>query len=127
LVREGHRVAGARIGVLGLTFKENCPDLRNSKVVDIIGELKEYCCDVLVHDPLADGEEAVEEYGITLCDTSDLRDCQAIILAVPHTHYLQLSMQDFAGMLDDRGTLVDIKSVLDRSELESAGIRYWRL
>ena len=65
LVKHGHRVSGAKVAVLGLTFKENCPDLRNSRVVDIIAELQEYCCDVLVHDPLADPEEAQAEYGIT--------------------------------------------------------------
>lgn len=127
LVREGHRVSGARIAVLGLTFKENCPDLRNSKVVDIIAELNEYCCDVLVHDPLADPEEAVEEYGITLCDQDSLTSCQAVILAVPHAQYLALPMAEFEAMLDESGTLVDIKSVLDRTQLSEAGIRYWRV
>jgi len=127
LVREGHRVAGARIAVLGLTFKENCPDLRNSKVVDIIAELDEYCCDVMVHDPLADKEEAVEEYGITLCDRDALTNCQAVILAVPHTEYLELSTEQYASMLDKAGTLVDIKSVLDRGALAQANINYWRV
>jgi len=127
LVRHGHRVSGAKIGLLGLTFKENCPDLRNSRVVDIITELNEYCCDVLVHDPLAEASEAQEEYGISLCDMSQLVDCQAIILAVPHAQYLAMSVSDFASMMDEGATLVDIKSVLDREELSAAGLNVWRI
>lgn len=127
LVRSGHRVSGARIAVLGLTFKENCPDLRNSRVVDIVTELQDYCCDVLVHDPMADPAEALEEYGITLADASELRGCQAVLLAVPHAQYLALAIDDFAAMMDDGATLVDIKSVLDRSALEAAGLPYWRV
>lgn len=127
LVRDGHRIAGAKIAVMGLTFKENCPDLRNSKVVDIIAELNEYCCDVKVHDPLADSAEAVAEYGIELVSFDELRDCQAVILAVPHAQYLNLSMDDFAQMLDVKGTLVDIKSVLSRELIQQAGLKVWRV
>lgn len=127
LVRGGHPVNGAKVAVLGLTFKENCPDLRNSKVVDIIDELNEYCCDVLVHDPLADHAEAMEEYGITLCDSEALVDCQAVILAVPHKEYLALGMDDFSRMMDEGATLIDIKSVVDRQALEAAGLQVWRV
>jgi UDP-N-acetyl-D-galactosamine dehydrogenase len=127
LVRGGHRVSGARIAVLGLTFKENCPDLRNSKVVDIVRELQDYCCDVLVHDPLADTSEAQHEYGIVLSEAAELRNCQAVILAVPHAEYLAMSIDDFAAMMDRGATLVDIKSVLDRSALDAAGLPHWRL
>jgi UDP-N-acetyl-D-galactosamine dehydrogenase len=127
LVQHGHRVSNAKIALLGLTFKENCPDLRNSRVVDIIVELKEYCCDVLVHDPLADAHEAMEEYGIALCKWEELRDCQAVILAVPHAHYLKLSVEDFGAMMDTGASLIDIKSVLDRGALEAASIDVWRL
>ncbi|MCB1706692.1 MAG: nucleotide sugar dehydrogenase [Halioglobus sp.] len=127
LVQHGHRVSGAKVAVLGLTFKENCPDLRNSKVVDIIDELREYCCDVVIHDPLADPAEAQAEYGITLCDRQDLKNCQAVILAVPHAQYLQESVSAFAAMMDEGATLIDIKCVLDRKELEAAGLNVWRL
>ncbi len=127
LVQHGHRVSGAKIAVLGLTFKENCPDLRNSKVVDIIDELREYCCDVLVHDPLADPAEAQAEYGITLCDWQALRSCQAVILAVPHKQYLQTSVADFGAMMDEGATLIDIKCVLDREALAAAKLNVWRL
>lgn len=127
LTRAGHRVSEARVAVLGLTFKENCPDLRNSRVIDIIEELREYSCTVLVHDPLAEPKEALAEYGIELCDRQDLRDCQAVILAVPHAQYLKLGPEDFGAMMDDKGTLIDIKSVLDRSELKKAKLQFWRL
>jgi UDP-N-acetyl-D-galactosamine dehydrogenase len=127
LVQHGHRVSGAKVAVLGLTFKENCPDLRNSKVVDIIDELREYCCEILVHDPLAEPAEAQAEYGITLCDWQDLRSCQAVILAVPHAQYLQASVSEFAAMMDKDATLIDIKCVLDRRELEAAKLNVWRL
>jgi UDP-N-acetyl-D-galactosamine dehydrogenase len=127
LVQHGHRVSGAKVAVLGLTFKENCPDLRNSKVIDIIDELREYCCEVVVHDPLADSAEAQAEYGIALCEQQDLKNCQAVILAVPHTQYLQLNVAEFGAMMDPGATLIDIKSVLNRSELEAAKLNVWRL
>ncbi|MEZ5571788.1 MAG: nucleotide sugar dehydrogenase [Halioglobus sp.] len=127
LVQHGHRVSGAKIAVLGLTFKENCPDLRNSKVVDIIDELQEYCCDVVVHDPLADPAEAKAEYGIELCAWQDLRDCQAVILAVPHAQYLRMDVAEFGAMMMEGATLVDIKSVLNREAMAAAKLNLWRL
>ena len=127
LVQHDHRVSGAKIAVLGLTFKENCPDLRNSKVVDIIDELLEYCCEVMVHDPLANAAEALSEYGIALCKREDLSGCQAVILAVPHAQYLQMSVAEYGEMMDEGATLIDLKSVLDREELEAAKLKVWRL
>jgi len=127
LVHQGHCVNGARVAVLGLTFKENCPDLRNSRVVDIISELQEYCCDILVHDPLADPEEARSEYGLELKSWEELSDCQAVILAVPHAHYLSLDTAGLEAILADGGTLIDIKSVLDRDKLAAAQLNVWRL
>ncbi len=127
LVHHGHCVNGAKVAVLGLTFKENCPDLRNSKVVDIITELREYCCDILVHDPLADPEEARHEYGLELKSWEELADCQAVILAVPHARYLALDIADYAALLAADGTLIDIKSVLDRDRLAAARLNVWRL
>jgi UDP-N-acetyl-D-galactosamine dehydrogenase len=127
LVQHDHRVSGARVAILGLTFKENCPDLRNSKVVDIIDELQEYCCEVLVHDPLADPSEAHEEYGISLCQWQDLKNCQAVILAVPHRQYLSQSVSEFAAIMDEGATLIDIKCVLDRAEVDAAKLNIWRL
>lgn len=127
LVRNNLPVSGAKVAVLGLTFKEDCPDLRNSRVVDIITELQEYCCDVRVHDPLANNAEAKAEYGIELCSKAELEGCQAVILAVPHAQYLELSVADFGAMMVKGATLVDIKSVLNRDELSAAGIEVWRV
>jgi UDP-N-acetyl-D-galactosamine dehydrogenase len=127
LVRHGHRICDAKVAVLGLTFKENCPDLRNSRVIDIIAELRDYCCNVWVHDPLADPHEAMEEYGITLCDWEQLTDCNAVILAVPHREYLALQMSEFGAMMAESGMLVDVKSVLSRAETGAAGLNVWRL
>jgi UDP-N-acetyl-D-galactosamine dehydrogenase len=127
LISFGHRVSDAKVAVLGLTFKENCPDLRNSRVVDIIDELREYSCTVVVHDPLANSEEALEEYGIELCDKRELSGCQAVILAVPHAQYLQMGPEEFGVMMDDDAILIDIKSVLDRQELEKENLHVWRL
>jgi UDP-N-acetyl-D-galactosamine dehydrogenase len=127
MAQRGHRVCDAKVAVLGLTFKENCPDLRNSRVIDIVAELQEYCCDVRVHDPMADSAEAEAEYGIDLCAWEDLGNCQAVILAVPHAQYLALSVEDFGAMMVEDATLVDIKSVLDRGELDDAKLNVWRL
>jgi UDP-N-acetyl-D-galactosamine dehydrogenase len=127
LVRQGHSVNGAKVAILGLTFKEDCPDLRNSRVVDIIAELQDYCCDVRVSDPMADPREAQQEYGITLTPWEDLADCQAVILAVPHAQYLARDVRDLGDLMAKNGTLIDIKSVLDRDELAAAGLSVWRL
>ena len=126
-MRNGHCVNGSKVAILGLTFKENCPDLRNSRVVDIVAELQEYCCEVVVHDPMADPQEAQEEYGITLSAWDSLSGCKAVILAVPHAQYLQLAVEELGAILDDGGTLIDIKSVLDRQGVEAAGLSLWRL
>ena len=122
-----HRVSGAKIAVLGLTFKEKCPDLGNSKVVNIIDELPEYCCELIAHDPLAKAAEALSEYGVALCEREDLRGCQAVILAVPHAQYLHMSVAEYGEMMDQGATLIDLKSVLDREELEAAKLKVWRL
>lgn len=127
MARRGHRVGDARVAILGLTFKENCPDLRNSKVVDIIAELREYCCDVRVHDPIADPREVQEEYGFELCDWDDLSQCGAVILAVPHRQYLDIGVADLAALMADDATLVDVKSILDRDAIAAAGLNVWRL
>jgi UDP-N-acetyl-D-glucosamine/UDP-N-acetyl-D-galactosamine dehydrogenase len=127
LVHHGHRVNGARVAILGLTFKENCPDLRNSKVVDIIRELEEYCCDISVHDPLADPGEARAEYGVELKPWEELTDCQVVVLAVPHAQYLALDVRELGALLADDGTVVDIKSVLDRNKMAAEKLNVWRL
>jgi UDP-N-acetyl-D-galactosamine dehydrogenase len=127
LVRLGHPVTGARITVLGLTFKENCPDLRNSRVVDIISELQEYCCELAVHDPTASSTEAEREYGLNLTAWDCLPPAHAVILAVPHREYLARELSELLGCLLPGGLVVDVKSVLDRVQVKASGARLWRL
>ncbi|MBC8316830.1 MAG: nucleotide sugar dehydrogenase [Desulfobulbaceae bacterium] len=128
LMLQGKVNLGAtKVGILGLTFKENCPDLRNSRVVDIIDELKTFGIEILVHDPRAESAEAEKFFGISLCRWEDLKDLGALILAVPHREYLEKSIEDFTGTLSSNGCLVDVKSVLDVKEIQEKGVRFWRL
>ena len=111
-----------------LTFKENVPDLRNSRVEDIIHELSDYHVDVLVHDPLADTREAREEYGVDLLPLPELRQLDALILAVSHAEFAQLDAARIAAMFKNpaSGIVIDVKGFLDRDAL-SREFRYWRL
>jgi UDP-N-acetyl-D-galactosamine dehydrogenase len=124
----GRRVNQLKVIVLGLTFKENVPDLRNSKVPDIIRELQEYGVQVVVHDPLAEAEEAVAEYGIHLSDWSNLKDADGIVLAVAHREYVEMGQQKIASLLrsGQKGVLVDVKSIVDQTTLPK-NVAYWRL
>ncbi|MBL3581496.1 nucleotide sugar dehydrogenase [Oleidesulfovibrio alaskensis] len=129
MIRKGNVVAGSRVGVLGLTFKENVPDLRNTRVVDVIDELRDYGVHVLVHDPQADPAEAHEEYGLTLTGLDTLRELDAVILAVPHAEYDALQAQDIRGWFRDpqKALLLDIKGAKSPSAFTDAGFDYWRL
>jgi UDP-N-acetyl-D-galactosamine dehydrogenase len=127
LLRAGHEVQGATVTVLGLTFKEDCPDLRNSKVIDIITELKEYGINVQVHDPLADAVEAMHEYRVSLTEFSDLMPSSAIVVAVAHTFYRALTAETFISLMKMNPLLVDVKGTFPRQEFADAGIRLWRL
>ena len=118
---------GAKVVVLGLTFKEDCPDLRNSRVADIIAELREYHCEVSVHDPLADTDDARHEYGIELTPWEALPKAHAVILAVAHKQYRTLSAADFKALMSNPAVLMDVKSVVDRAALDGNGIEIWRL
>ena len=117
-----------RVGVLGLTFKENVPDLRNSKVPDIIRELHEYGVQVLVHDPIAEGEEAMAEYGIHLVEWDQLKDLDGLIVAVAHKRFSDLSLQELLRPLRSRnqGVLIDVKSIFDPVQIPPS-LKYWRL
>jgi UDP-N-acetyl-D-glucosamine/UDP-N-acetyl-D-galactosamine dehydrogenase len=116
------------VGVLGLTFKENVPDLRNSKVPDIINELHEYGVRVLVHDPMAEREEAVAEYGIHLVDWKELKGLDGMIIAVAHREYASMSVMDLLKPLrsHSNGVLIDVKSMLDPGKVLPS-LKYWRL
>lgn len=117
-----------KVAVLGLTFKENVPDLRNSKVPDIINELREYGVQVIVHDPIAESEEAVHEYGIKLVDLKQIKDVDGVIVAVAHRGFLEMGLSELLKPLRDQksGVLIDVKSIFDPSKVPSS-IKYWRL
>ncbi|MCJ9700061.1 MULTISPECIES: nucleotide sugar dehydrogenase [unclassified Bradyrhizobium] len=121
------KVHGGLVTVLGLTFKENVPDLRNSRVVDIIRELQSFGLEVQMHDPHASAERAKEEYGLTLTDADELRPAHAVILAVPHQYYLRGGWMFIQRLLGDgNGLVLDIKTRLDRLMIPP-GIELWRL
>ena len=115
-----------RVGVLGFTFKENVPDIRNSRVIDIVTELSSFGVQPLVHDPLADPHQVAEEYGIALSPLDELRELDALILAVPHHEYEELNSDRLSGMVASGGAFVDIKSAFAPNQLRE-DIRYWSL
>ena len=127
MIAAGSHIKGAKVNVLGLTFKENCGDLRNSKVIDIINELRSYGVEVYVTDPLAESDAAVHEYGVPLLAWADLPRADAIVAAVAHKEFAELSMDDFAKKLVKGGAFIDVKAAFDRSAIEGAGYRLWRL
>ena len=131
LIRAETPVSGARVAILGFTFKENCPDTRNTKVIDIVNELKEYGITPVICDPAADADEAERLYGIKFEDISKIKDMDAVVIAVSHSQFAELSLKDFDAMFkkteNKNKVLIDIKGVLDRSAAEDAGYSYWRL
>ncbi len=128
MIAAGCLIKGARVGLLGLTFKEDVPDLRNSRVEDIIHELADYQVDVLVHDPLADPDEARREYGVDVLPLDALRDLDALILAVSHREFAGLDVATLRSMFKNpaAGIVIDVKSSLDKNRLAREFL-YWRL
>ncbi|MCD0420829.1 nucleotide sugar dehydrogenase, partial [Rubrivivax sp. JA1024] len=127
MIASGSVVKGARVNVLGLTFKENCGDLRNSKVIDIIHELQSYGVEVFVTDAQADAEEAMHEYGVRLVPFEELPRADAIVAAVAHREYAELSLDDIGRKLVDGGAFIDVKAAFDAAALRAAGHPVWRL
>lgn len=131
LIKADLNIHDAKVGILGFSFKENVPDTRNSRVIDIIHELEEYDVTPLVYDPVADKEEAKEEYGLELNTLEEIKDLDAIILAVQHEEFIALKKEDFEAMYksgsNENKVMMDIKGLLKRKELESIGYNYWRL
>ena len=128
LIKIGRPIRGARIAVLGLTFKEDVPDLRNTRVVDIVSELRDYGIEVGVHDPMADPDEARKYYGIDLYSMEELTGVDGVILAVMHRAYREMGLSRIAGLCGGETPLVvDIKSAFSAADAESMGIDYWRL
>ena len=123
-------VKSAKVAILGFTFKENCPDTRNTKVIDIVRELAEYGVEPVIVDPQADGAEAAREYGVAFAELSQIRDLDAVVLAVAHREFRALTMEQIAELFRQDGSrrvLLDLKGILDRSACEQAGYSYWRL
>lgn len=128
MIQSGTNIKGSKVLVLGLTFKEDCPDLRNSKVVDVIRELEEFGCCVTVHDPIAEVQDAKHEYGITPIEWKKLpHDVDSIVLAVPHREYLNMDIQELLSPLKKGGVVIDVKSKLNRDDVASKGCVLWRL
>ena len=127
MIAAGRHIKGARVNVLGLTFKEDCPDIRNSKVADILRELAEYGVKAYVHDPLASREDALEEYDVRLRGWDELPAADALVVAVAHRQYLELSTDEIAAKVVRRGCVIDVKSVLDAEALRRRGLSVWRL
>ena len=129
LIKADKYVKGAKVAMLGFTFKENCPDTRNTRVIDIVNELKEYGIEPMIVDPVADAAEAKREYGITLHDAAEMKDMDAVIVAVAHEAFSDLTQEKIDAMFadGDKKVLLDIKGVLNRDVFENAGYIYWRL
>ncbi|BBI30180.1 nucleotide sugar dehydrogenase [Acanthamoeba castellanii medusavirus] len=127
MIRNGHNIKGADVIVLGLTFKENCPDLRNSKVIDVIRELQSYGVNVHVHDPVAGSAEAEHEYGVSLTAWNKLPRADAIVAAVAHREYAEMGVSKLCEKLVPNGVFTDVKSFYDPADLATAGAKVWRL
>ncbi len=127
MIQNGLNIKGADVIVLGLTFKENCPDLRNSKVIDVIRELQSYGVKVHVHDPVAESAEAEHEYGVSLTAWDKLPKAGAIVAAVAHKEYAEMGVAKLCDKLVPNGVFTDVKSFYDPAEIEAAGAKVWRL
>ena len=130
LIKAGNSVADARVGILGFTFKENCPDTRNTKIIDIVNELREYGIEPMIADPTADRDEAKHEYDIEFVDMSEMKDMDAVVLAVAHDEFSSLTEPDIGAMFNpanDKKVFLDIKGMKSRKEFEEKGYLYWRL
>ncbi len=128
MIGNGTNIKGAKVIVLGLTFKENCSDLRNSKVADVVKELQDFGCEVYVHDPLAEPEQALHEYGITLSQWGQLpQNADAIVAAVSHAEYTDQPVAKLLAPLKPGGVFIDIKSAYLPEAITAAGACLWRL
>ncbi|MBR5542979.1 MAG: nucleotide sugar dehydrogenase, partial [Oscillospiraceae bacterium] len=128
IIASDKAVKGAKVAILGFTFKENCPDTRNTKIIDIVNELREYGISPVVADPRADAEEAKKLYGIEFVDIDTIKDMDAVILAVAHSDFSCLTIERMNAFYNEgKKVLLDIKGLLDRKEYENAGYHYWRL
>lgn len=127
LIQTGNHIKGAKVNVLGITFKENVPDLRNSKVGDLISELGAYGVEVFVHDPIADADEARQEYGVELTDWDALPQADALVVAVAHQALLSKPIAAYVAKVKFGGCFIDVKAQFDAAQFSAAGFNVWRL
>jgi UDP-N-acetyl-D-galactosamine dehydrogenase len=127
LIHSDRQVKGAKVGVLGLTFKEDVADIRNSKVPDILAELRAFGIEPLLHDPFAGADETRHEYGLALSPLDEIQGLDALILAVAHKQYLDLGADALARRVNLGGVLIDVKSALDPKTLPPGRVGYWCL
>lgn len=127
LALAGHHIGKCTVTVLGLTFKEDCPDLRNSKVIDVIRELQSFGVKVQIHDPEASSHEAEEEYGVKLTPLAELQKAEAVVIAVAHKQYKQFSTSDYQFLLQPNSVIVDVKGICRPEEFVGTNTRLWRL
>ncbi len=131
LIKADTPVKDANVAILGFTFKEDCPDTRNTKIIDIVNELKEYGIEPAICDPVADAEEAEKLYGMKFVDINSVKNMDAVVIAVSHKEFMDMNLSDFDAMFKnvdtDKKILVDIKGILNRKEVETKGYSYWRL
>ncbi|MDA3731992.1 nucleotide sugar dehydrogenase [Niameybacter massiliensis] len=131
MIKANKRINGAKVWILGLTFKENCPDIRNTKVVDIIEYLQEYGVEVVVTDPMADINEAMQEYGIKLVDSHEVDEVDCIVFAVAHQAFKKIAIELFKAYFkneqDEEMVIIDIKNIINKEEAQECGYSYWGL
>jgi len=127
MISNGSRIKGAPVNVLGLTFKEDCPDIRNTRVIDVIRELEAFGVEIHVHDPVPNADEARHEYGLELEPWDALPRADAIVVAVAHQQFVSMPLADYYAKVVERGCFIDVKSRFDMSVLQQAGLTVWRL
>ena len=129
LIEAGASIKNSNVAILGITFKENCPDIRNSKVFDIIKELKEYGINILITDPIASKDDVLKEYNLNLIDIKNIKNVDAVIIAVSHDFYKTLSFDFFNNIFNPNTThvLIDVKGILNKNKAKDLGYLYWRL
>ncbi len=129
MILANQSVLGAKVLVLGLTFKENCPDIRNSKVPDIVNELKEFGAEVVTYEPLANPDEVQHEYGFKPSTWDDVvkNKYQLVIAAVAHNEFKELNTKFFSSITEPSSVFVDVKGLYSKKDFQEKGMRYWRL
>ena len=131
MIKAGQAPKKSKVVILGLTFKENCPDTRNSKVDDIIKQLNRFGIEPVVVDPWADERDALQEYGVKLTKLEDVRDADCVIVAVAHNEFKELKLEDIKNLYrfgaDAEKVLIDVKGLYKIDDLSNSGLQWWRL